>query len=146
MSAVHGGDKLKAKLRGMAKELAKPHTLRVGFLSGATYPDGTPVAMIAAINEYGAPSRGQPPRPAFRNMIAAKSKEWGPGIAGLLKDHSVNDALRITGEAIAGQLRQSISEITNPPLKPATIRRKGFDKPWIDTGHLLQSVDYEVTE
>jgi hypothetical protein len=29
-------------------------------------------------------------------------------------------------------------------LKPATIRRKGFAKPLVDTGHMLNSIDHEV--
>ena len=49
-----------------------------------------------------------------------------------------------TGEAIAGQLRESIINLTEPPLAPATVARKGSDKPLVDTGHMLASVDYEV--
>jgi hypothetical protein len=146
MATITGGKKLEAELRRLAGQVAKPAMLRVGFLEGARYPDGTPVAMVAAIDEFGAPSRGQPPRPAFRNMIAAKSGEWPAAVAGLLKsnDYDAEKTLQLAGAAIAGQLRQSISTITSPPLKPATIKRKGFDKPWIETSHLLNSVDFEV--
>jgi hypothetical protein len=146
MTTVTGGTRLADKLRDMARLISNASSVKVGFLSEAKYPDGTQVAMVAAINEFGAPSRGQPPRPAFRNMIAAKSGEWPSAIAGLLKANNFDarKTLELTGQAIAGQLRESISTITIPPLKPATIKRKGFDKPWIDTGHLLGSVDYEV--
>jgi hypothetical protein len=143
---LSGGAKLDAALREMAREISKPATLRVGFLSKAKYPDGTSVALVAAVNEYGRPDKGQPPRPFFRNMIADKSPEWPGAIAGLLKDNGYNAerALELTGSAIAGQLRQSIIDLVSPPLAESTIRRKGFDKPLIDTGHMLQSVDYEV--
>ncbi|PVX61240.1 hypothetical protein [Paraburkholderia unamae] len=50
---ISGGDKLEAKLREIAEEAAKAKTVRVGFLEGATYPNGMPVAQVAAINEYG---------------------------------------------------------------------------------------------
>ena len=50
----------------------------------------------------------------------------------------------LAGEAIAGQLRQSIVDTNSPALAESTIRRKGFSKPLVDTGHMLQSVDYEV--
>jgi hypothetical protein len=146
MVEVSGGDKLRDKLQGIGRQITNASDVKVGFLAGATYPDGTPVALAAAITEFGRPSIGQPPRPAFRNMIAAKKGEWPASIAGLLKDNNY-DALRTlqqTGEAVAGQLRQSITDITGPPLKPATIKRKGFDKVWIDTGVALQSVSYEV--
>jgi hypothetical protein len=146
MATMRGGDKLDAAMRDLASKVAAPATLRVGFLENAKYPDGTSVAMIAAINEYGAPSRGQPPRPFFRRMVAAKSGEWPAAIAGLLKANGYDavKTLDLAGAAIAGQLRQSIIDLVSPPLAASTIRRKGFDKPLIDTGHMLQSVDHEV--
>ena len=48
------------------------------------------------------------------------------------------------GALIAGQLQKSINETNNPPLSPRTIARKGFDKPLIDTGHMWNSVNFEV--
>ena len=146
MASVKGGEALAAKLAEVAKLVGNASAVRVGFLENASYPSGEKVAMIAAINEYGAPSRGQPPRPFFRQMIARHKDEWGPAIAGLLKANNY-DALRtlqLTGEAVAGQLRQSIVDLVAPPLAASTIARKGFDKPLIDTGHMWQSVDYEV--
>ena len=145
-TTTKGGDKAGPKLAELARKLTSAKTVRIGFLEGATYPNGTPVAMVAAINEYGAPSRGQPPRPFFRRMIAAKRAEWPKAIANLLKANNgdVHRTLSQTGEAIAGQLKQSIVDLTDPPLAPSTIARKGFDKPLIDTGHMLQSVDFEV--
>ena len=146
MATLRGGDKFDRKLRELAAKLRNPATLRVGFLERATYPDGTPVAMIAAIQDFGAPRAGIPPRPFFRNMIAAKKGEWPAAIAQLLKenDYDAVVALNITGEAIAGQLRQSIVDTNAPPLKPATVRRKGFDKPLVETGHMLNSISHEV--
>jgi hypothetical protein len=147
MATISGGTKLEAALRQIADKVTRPATLRVGFLEGATYPDGTSVALVAAVNEFGAPSRGQPPRPFFRNMIKSKAPEWPSAIAGLLKGngYDAEAALDVAGAAIAGQLRQSIQALTSPPLKPATVARKGFSKPLVDTGHMLQSVDHEVT-
>ena len=146
MATVRGGEKLEAALRDLSRKVAKPASVKVGFLAKSTYPDGTPVAMIAAINEYGAPSRGQPPRPFFRRMIAAKQGEWPVAVAGLLKANDLDAAraLDLAGAAIAGQLRQSIRDLTDPPLAASTIRRKGFEKPLIDRGHMLNSVDHEM--
>lgn len=146
MATVKGGEKANKAMAELARKLGKPMSLRVGFLEKATYPDGTPVGMIAAINEFGAPSRNQPPRPFFRNMIAAKQNEWPAAIAGVFKASNYDAAktFDIVGAAIAGQLRQSITDLMSPPLAASTIRRKGFDKPLIDTGHMLKSVDHEV--
>lgn len=148
MSSLKGGDKLSAVLQRMAGAVTSAQSVKIGFLAGSSYPDGTPVPLIAAINEFGAPSRGQPPRPFMRNMIAAKSPEWPDAIANLLKanDYDADKTLAQVGEAVAGQLRESIMSLVDPPLAPSTIRAKGHGKPLIDTGHLLASVDYEVTK
>ena len=146
MATVKGGEKLNAKLSEMAKLMSNASSVKVGFLAESTYPDGKPVAMIAAIQDYGAPRAGIPPRPFFRNMVAAKKGEWPKAIRDLLKANGY-DALRTLqqiGEAIAGQLRQSIIDTNSPPLSPVTIARKGFDKPLVDTGHMLNSINYEV--
>jgi hypothetical protein len=102
--------------------------------------------MVAAVNEFGAPKAGIPPRPFFRGMIAAHKGEWPNAMAALLKENNYDAArvLQLTGEAIAGQLRQSIVDTNSPPNAPSTIARKGAAKPLVDTGHMLASIDYEV--
>lgn len=146
MAAISGGAKLEAKLEEIARRLRRGAAVKVGFLENATYPDGTKVALIAAIQDFGAPSVGIPPRPFFRNMVADKQGQWPEALVRLLEqtDYDAERALALMGEGIAGQLRQSIVDTNDPPLKPATIARKGHDKPLIDSGHMLASVDYEV--
>lgn len=148
MVTISGGDKLERRLRELAAGLTKSAKLRVGFLENATYPDGKSVAMVAAIQDFGAPAAGIPPRPFFRNMVAAKKEGWGDALAANLKatDFDAEKALARVGDGIAGQLRQSIKDTNAPPLKPATVRRKGHDKPLVDTGHMLNSVDFEVVK
>jgi hypothetical protein len=161
MVTVTGGDKFREKLQGIARQVTNASDVKVGFLSGSSYPDGTPVAMIAAIQNWGAPAVGIPPRPFFSNAIRAKKGEWPTAIRNLLKDNNY-DALRTlqqTGEVIAGQLRRSIIETNDPPLKASTLRARGVApgmkynaskpatfgaKPLIDTGTLLNSVSYKV--
>jgi hypothetical protein len=146
VSKVTGGEKLRKALGEIGRRLSGPSTVKVGFLANATYPDGKPVAMIAAIQEFGAPRAGIPPRPFFRNMIRAKKGEWPKGIATQLKatNFDVKKTLELTGQAISGQLRQSIIDTNSPALAPSTIARKGHAKPLVDSGHMLGSVDYEV--
>lgn len=121
-----------------------PTKVNVGFLDGATYPDGTSVATVAAANEFGTSTI--PARPFFRTMIAAKQAEWGPALAIQLRktDFDVERSLRLVGEGIKGQLQQSIIDTNSPPLAPATIARKGFSKPLIDSAVMIRSVDYRV--
>lgn len=59
-------------------------------------------------------------------------------------DYNVDEAMAKVGEIIKGQLQNSIRQLTDPPLKQSTIEQKGSDKPLIETGHMLNTVDYEV--
>lgn len=166
MASVTGGDKAKAYLQNIANE-ARNKQLNVGFLSNATYPSrtvagalsksgrsrkmvtrpGAPVALIAAVQEYGSPTNGIPSRPFFRNMIKAKQNEWGPAAAKLLKatNYDVSRTFETLGIGIKGQLQASIQTYNaGPPLSRRTIARKGFSKQLIDTSVMVNSVDYEV--
>ncbi len=145
---LSGGKRMRIVLEDIQRKAGSGEFLRLGFLEGATYPNGTPVAYIAAINEFGRPDHNQPPRPFFRQMIAAKSPGWGQSMAKVLKaaGYDVDVSLARMGEGIRGQLQGSIRELTQPPLAPATVEAKGFDKPLIDTSVMINSVDYEVTK
>ena len=106
----------------------------------------------------GAHSINIPPRPFFRRMIAEKKKEWGPGTGeALVKfDYDIARTLDAVGDAIAGQLRQSIVDLTDPPLAKSTIARKsrgtvkkiagvlGPAKPLVETGDMLNSISHQV--
>ena len=143
---IRGGEKMVMVLAEMNAKLKGAHLVRVGFLGNATYPGGTNVATVAAIQEFGAPAAGIPPRPYFRNMIARRKSEWPKILAQAIKqnDYAAEPALATLGEAVVGQLKQSILETNDPPLKPATVKRKGFSKPLIASSNLINSVDREV--
>lgn len=145
-STFRGGDAVMAALERIAKRVGDPGVLRVGFLENALYPDGTPVAAVAAIDEFGAPAVNIPPRPYFRQMIAAKSPGWGESLGNLAvnNDYDMAQTFAQMGDGIKGQLQDSIRALTTPALAPATVARKGFDKPLIDTSHMINSVDYDV--
>lgn len=152
MATLSGGAALERKLREIAERAGKSGTLQVGFLEGAKYPDGTPVAQIAFINEYGRTvktekgSYFQLPRSYFRTMIAAKSPKWGANLGRLavLHNYDIHKVLQLMGEGITAQLQRSILDLTSPPLAPSTIKAKGFSKPLIDTAVMLNSVAYRV--
>lgn len=117
-----GGERLEEYLKNAADKMASAKEVRVGFLEGSTEADGTSVPMIAAIQEWGAPSVGIPPRPFFRNMIAKHKGEWGGEVAKIMKahDYDSNLTLSLMGERIGGELRQSIQDM-NDPLSPVTL-------------------------
>lgn len=51
---IKGGERIRAYLKQIEDRVKDAQAVRAGFLEGATYPDGTPVAYIAAIQEFGA--------------------------------------------------------------------------------------------
>lgn len=109
--------------------------VRIGFLEGATYPDGTPVAAVAFWNEFGHEGNfPAPPRSFFRSMVSKESPTWGKKMAALAKSTNFDGAtvLRLMGEDIAGALRQSIIETNDPPLSETTLMLR--DKFWTNPG------------
>jgi hypothetical protein len=146
LARISGGDKLAEALREFSRKASRAAKVDVGFMENATYPDGTSVPLVAAINEFGAPSRGQPPRPYFRRMIKKCSPAWPAMIADFLRQTKYDSkrTLELTGKVIEVQLQQSIEELVSPPLAPSTIARKGFEKPLIETSHMINSVTSRV--
>jgi hypothetical protein len=139
-------DKVVRHIREMAAKMGA--TLEVGFLEGATYPDGTPVAAVAFWNEFG--NGSAPPRPFFRTMIANESPGWAEKIAAIAgsRDADLNfngsKILTLMGEDIQGALIRSINDFTTPALAESTIKRKGNSKPLIETSHMVNSTGYRV--
>ncbi len=118
--------------------------LRAGFLGGK-YEDGESVPKVAIDNEFGDPSKRRPPRPFFRIAIAKNKQDWLKMPGALIKrGATAQEALNITGHKMADDIQASIRELRTPKLAQATIDAKGFDKPLIDTGQMLNSVSWEV--
>lgn len=137
-------DKVEKYLSDIARKMGT--SVDVWFADGATYPDGTSVEDVALWNEFGVPSRNQPARPFFRRMVEKEQETWPAKIAALaeMTNYDGDKIMEIMGQDIKGALQQSIVDLVSPPLAPSTIRKKGFDKPLIDTSHMLNSVMYEV--
>lgn len=87
-----------------------------------------------------------PSRPFFRNMIAAHKGEWGDDAAKLFKetDYDVITVAERMGTLMASQLQVSIRSNTPPPNAPSTIARKGHGQTLIDSGDMLNGVDFEI--
>lgn len=140
-----GGAKLHAALAAIAAKMGGGN-VKIGFMEGATYPDGTPVAAVAYWNEFGDTKR--PARPFFRRMIAKEAPSWAGKMGKLAKATNYDGprVLALMGEDVRGALQQSINEFQDPPLAPSTVAAKGFAKPLIDTAVMLNSVTFEVDE
>lgn len=120
-------------------------SVRVGVLENATYPDGTPVAMVAFWNEYG--TRTSPVRAFFRTTVSENKKNWVLSVQNLMKMHSdPKRVMGLIGVHMQEQIVQSINTWSDPPNAPYTIAKKGFDKPLVERGIMMRSIKSEVGE
>ena len=120
-------------------------SVRVGVLENATYPDGTPVAMVAFWNEYG--TRTSPVRAFFRTTVSEQKKNWVLSVQNLMKMHNdPKQVMGLIGVHMQEQIVQSINTWSDPPNSAYTIAKKGFDKPLVETALLMRSIKSEVGE
>lgn len=123
MVKIRASKGVEAALKQYADKITKAKKLKVGFLKGADYPDGTPVALVAAVQNFGSPKMGIPPRPFFTNMVKAKGPGWPAALGKILEanDFDSQKALELMGEGIRNQLEQSIIDTMEPALSPITL-------------------------
>lgn len=120
----------------------------VGFLQDApAYPDGTSVIDVAAFNEYG--NSRTPPRPFMLQAWEARESELENACTGALTlvsngSYTAEQAANLVGAVWVGVIQQEIRDGDFAPNAPMTIQRKGSSHPLIDTGHMWQSIHYEV--
>lgn len=137
-------ERLEASIRELDRKVVK-----VGYFETARYPDGTPVAGVAVVQEFGSVSQGIPLRPTFGPAINGSKQMQRDAIAAAVRrsvsgSQTVSTGLEQLGGAMVGEIQEAIADLTSPPLSPITIARKGNDKPLVDTGLMLQSVTYTV--
>ncbi len=129
---------------------------KVGWVNKSKYTDGTLIAMVAAVQEYGNPAKNIPARSMLGATVEKQKDKWAEivtqiGKTTLQNDDPLDVVLESLVDRAAGDVRKTISDLTEPPLKKATIaarlrRRKDrktigkLDKPLIDTGVLLNTV------
>ena len=143
-----GGEKLRRILRDAGK--GGVSNVEVGFFDTARYPNGTPVAAVAAWNEFGTKRDGEqhiPERPFFRQAIA----EMQDGIVNILKA-GIDPKVGVVDQQLAnrigayaqGQVQKSITKLDEPPNAPSTVAAKGSSNPLIDKGTMRQAVTWKV--
>ncbi len=127
------------------KKLAKME-VRVGFQGDETYDDGVSVAEIAAFNELG--TSDTPARPFMKQSFEKHEKELQAACdqvnKAIIAGRSAEQALDVLGVTAKGIVQEEIADGDFAPNAPSTVKKKGSDKPLIDTGHMRQSVNYVV--
>ncbi len=147
--------KLNDRLRNLEK--LKNMKLSVGWFEDTRYNDNTQVAQVAQWQEYGT-SRGIPQRPFMRPAQMNNEENWKKIFAyGLKKGWSSDQIMKTLGLQVQGDIQKAISNVFEPPLKPATIKARmrrradkktvgNLTKPLIDTGVMFGSVSYRIEE
>jgi phage gpG-like protein len=132
------------RVKRSVQDASKAHAL-VGWLGGGRN------AELAAIHEFGAPERGIPARAPVATMMRTKENELRQLTERLIGEvatgaMSTNQALGLLGAKAASELKKTIATGPHltPALKPATIARKGSDRPLVDTGRLVNSISWVV--
>lgn len=122
-----GTEELRRAIRDLEQRQA-----RVGFFEHSQYPDGTPVAYVASIQEFG--YGAIPPRPFFRPVTEAQKPNWtiliGKGAIAVMEGRTtVDNMLEQFGQAVAGAVKEEISKVNSPPLALSTLvlRKKKKD-------------------
>lgn len=151
------------KLPGIFKNLEKKNA-KVGWFKEQRYDDenSTPVAVVASQNEYGNPRKNIPARPFMRPTAIDKKNEWQAiakhGAQQVIQGRqTIDDVLGILGQTAAGDIKRTISKVTEPPLSSKTIAARlgkrsnkthvgSLTKPLIDTGYMLTSLIYVVED
>lgn len=150
------GDKqLKAILAGLKK-----FTVKVGWFESSKYPNGTPVAYVATIHEYGHAASGIPARSYFRPTIQAKQSEWKAKMKqaaqAILEGRATTEqVLEQFGGQIVSDVQEAILAVQEPALKEATVRARerkmakggitaSLRKPLVETAYMVNSLTHTV--
>ena len=85
--------------------------------------------------------------PAFREGVSASEE----GILSVLKADvdprtmAVDETIATKiGEVIVTSLKRAYDDLKTPANSPATLRQKQGNNPLIDTGEMVESIDYKV--
>ncbi len=141
-------------LKNLLKRYKEESVLAIGYPVGTSaigleYPDGTPVVLVAAVNNFGSASRGIPARP-FMAQGAEPALEATMPIAKALMPKinegkaTIEQVLEKMGKFAEAAFKAQITDGSWVPNKPETIQRKGSQRPLIDTGLMRNSLTYAV--
>lgn len=140
-------DKLIKRLGEINKNLkSKNSSVVVGLPAGSNdYPAGTSVIAVGIVHEFGSPAANIPARPFLRTSIKENRRKY-LGLFKMLARKMVDGksdmetSLKKLGAIAAVDVQSKITDIKTPPL------RNRVGNPLIDTGHMRQSITYEVRE
>lgn len=121
----------------------------VGFQSGGAEEDnGTDVVDVAAYNELG--TSRIPSRPFIRDSVDKHRDKISyvckSQVRRLVTGATTEDCLKKIGVFGVSLIQEEITKGSFAPNAESTIRKKGSNKPLIDTGTMRQSVIYVIKD
>lgn len=139
-------DKAIRELDKINRSMSGPDFVKVGLPKGSNdYPDGTSVIAVGATHEFGSGSRNIPQRSFLRSTVQEQKRAYKRMFTKLSNKIiegkiTKKEALQLIGLQSQTDIREKITDLKDPPL----VSREG--NPLVDTGHLRQSIVYEVQE
>lgn len=120
--------------------------IQVGFQGDQKYEDGTSIAQVAAINEFGASDIPERPfmRQSFENHEGELQAVCDAAQRLVSSGGSAEQALQQIGVIAKGLVQDEIVNGGFTPNAESTIKKKGSEQPLIDTGTMRQSVNFVV--
>lgn len=120
--------------------------IQVGFQGDQKYEDGTSIAQVAAINEFGASDIPERPfmRQSFENHEGELQAACDAAQRLVSSGGSAEQALQQIGVVAKGLVQDEIVNGGFAPNAESTIKKKGSEQPLIDTGTMRQSVNFVV--
>lgn len=142
-------DDLLRKINKNIKVYAKL-SVQVGYYTGSTYPDGTPVSAVAAWHEFGTSNMPQ------RSFMRAAMKEYEAEIKKATEKatnlvatgkEDPEKAMQIVARTIAFAMYKKLSSADSwaTPLAASTIARKGHSMILFDTAQLRNDLSWRVS-
>ncbi len=127
-----------------------PQYVLVGYPEGSgSYGTGETIAGVAAANEFG--TTRIPSRPSLKPGVESGSDEYLAIIESMAQDVTdgkmeMSQVLDQIGATAAAKVKEFIIQLSSPPNAASTIRNKKSSNPLIDTGAMVQSVTYVLSD
>ena len=134
-------------------EKLKKLQVRVGYQQGEEFYDEegkkADLLDVAMFNELG--TSRVPSRPFMRDSVDNNADRISSFCKAKIREISngtkkAEEVLKEIGAMQVGLVQQTIRDGNFVPNAPYTIKKKGSDKPLIDTGLMRQSVHYVITD
>lgn len=133
------------------KALFKKYDLTVGIHveDNGRNDQGLTNAQVGAFHEF--PNSRVPQRPFLRPTFDEKQNDYRKYLSRAYaqiakRGGDPKTALELIGMRVASDVKNRIRDGIPPTLKASTVKRKGSSTPLIDTGQMLNSIDFQVHE